>query len=189
MVRTRFCHCRMWCRHHIFKRRIASACRSLAFKCGDAVRDSRSCIPTLTVLCPLMLPAPLQQCLWNMFSSRFNRKNTFCSYRRDNTCVGLRDAVETNELLAHLVASPIHRMVMTACPTILYDGQKLHTNRIGCVVSASKIIYKTITLAFIIATKRRHKINTKKNFKNNYRLDYWSDHSRTNRTVCYGPAQ
>ena len=30
---------------------------------------------------------------------------------------------------------------------------------------------------------------TKKLIKKNYRLDYWSGHGRTNRTVCYGPVQ
>ena len=65
-----------------------------------------------------------------MFISRFNRKNTFCSYRRNSPCVGLGDAVEANKRIVHLGAFPTHRMLMTACPTKLWDGQKLHKNRI-----------------------------------------------------------
>ena len=52
-----------------------------------STRDSRSVIATLS---PLMFTALLQHCLRNMFRSRFNRKNTFCSYRRNSPCVGLR---------------------------------------------------------------------------------------------------
>ena len=135
------------------------------------------------------------------FRSRFNRKNTSCFYRRNSPCVGLRDAVEANELIVHLGASPTHRMFMTACPTILWDGQKLHKNRIIRVhinvwrlrtVSSpvQKEYLKQYRLIYYSdQTQQKNKYKKlKKLIFLNCRLDYWSGHGRTNRTVCYGPA-
>ena len=51
-----------------------------------------------------------------------------------------------------------------------------------CVGSVSKRISNRI-LARLLFRPNAAKLNI---FKN-YRLDYWSGHSRTNRSVCYGP--
>ena len=97
------------------------------------------------------------------FRSRFNRKNTSCFYRRNSPCVGLRDAVEANELIVHLGASPTHRMFMTACPTILWDGQKLHKNRI---IRVHINVWRLRTVSSPV----------QKEYLKQYRLIYYSDH-------------
>ena len=121
-----------------------------------------------------------------MFRSRFtHRKNTFCSYRRNSPCVGLGDAVEANKRIVHLGAFPTHRMLMTACPTILWDGQKLHKNRIVRVrinlwrlrtVSSQvqKEYLKKCGLIYYSDQAQPKNKSLKK--KINCRLDYWSGH-------------
>ena len=160
-------------------------------KCDETTRDSRSVIAT-PVLSPLMFPALLQHCLRNMFRSRFNRKNTFCSYRHNSPCVGLRYAVETNELLVYLWASPTHRM--PAQPYYGMDRNCIKIESSGCIQmygdsELSSPVQKDISKKIPSHLLFRPNPATKKiKVFFNCRLDYWSGHGRTNRTVCYGPA-
>ena len=55
-----------------------------------------------------------------------------------------------------------------------------------CVVSVSKRISKKYWLDYY-SDQTRANFFLQNEFFFNYRLDYWSGHSRTNRTVCYGP--
>ena len=83
-----------------------------------------------------------------------------------------------------------------ACSTILWDGQKLHTNRI---VRVHINVWRLRTVSSPVQKEYLKKIpshllfrpnpaTNKVNVFFNCRLDYWSGHGRTNRTVCYGPA-
>ena len=90
---------------------------------------------TTPVLCPLMFPARSIVTLSAKHvqeESKLNRKNTLCSYRRNSPCVGLRDSVEANELIVHRHGGLYHQSNVDDClPNhIIWDGQKLHTNRI-----------------------------------------------------------
>ena len=75
---------------------------------------------------------------------RFNRKNTFCSYHRDSPCVGLREAVEPTNSSCTWGASPTHQMLMTVCPTMLWDRQKRY--RIVRVYGAIQVLRNAIFL-------------------------------------------
>ena len=60
----------------------------------------------------------------------FNRKNTFCSYRRNSPCVGLRDAVEANELIVHICLYRENAIAVRAIDRSACDAtSRVHAHR------------------------------------------------------------
>ena len=84
---------------------------------------------------------------------------------------------------------PLTQIVSSQWPHIdqLLDGQKLPKNRLWRICINTNCENQNDWLAY---WSGRKKYIIKKNiyiYILNYRLDYWSGHGRTNRTVCYGP--
>ena len=99
----------------------------------------------------------------------FNQKNTFCSYRRDSPCVGLRDDVEANELLVHLGGGLSHPS--NDDESLLANLSDEHTLRANRIVRVLINVWRLCrgkynienkhTVRIIIPAKSGQTINTK----------------------------